>query len=90
MRNPREPLPVVLMHVRLTSIGVDVDQLEALKDDLKVFLDKRAELWGLRVKRRIVSREMVTALFASYQALAALTEEQAREKRRARRKKKPN
>lgn len=85
---PRVKIPVVLMHVRMTSIGLNADDLAHIRDDLKVFLDNRADLWGLRVKRRILSREEVTELFASYQARAKMTDEQARARRRELRRKK--
>jgi hypothetical protein len=71
-----DKLPAVLMHVRLTSM-LPVEALEAIRTDLQAFLDSRAELWGLRVKRRLLTREQFAELFEVYEARAALTERRA-------------
>lgn len=74
-------LPVLLMYVRLASVHPIVN-LEALRDDLKTFLDAHADLWGLRVKRRQVTRDQLTALFEVYEDRAAATETATRTRRK--------
>lgn len=66
MRSKRTKLPVVLVHVRLTTVGVPVADLEPLRDAILALVPGYAEVWGVRVKRRLITRQQIADLFEHY------------------------
>lgn len=79
-------IPIVLLHARVTATGIPVHELEAIRDGLRVYLDSVADTWGLRVKRRILSRENMRKMFAVYQERQKVSDDQVRTRRREKRK----
>jgi hypothetical protein len=44
------------VHVRITGIAVDLAETEALRDAIVAVIHRHAELWGCRVRRRVVGK----------------------------------
>lgn len=70
---PKPPkLPLVMVHIRLTGVGVPLEDTEPLRDALVKLVDSFAVTWGLRVKRRRISIKDGVELYAKYEARAKL------------------
>lgn len=65
-------LPLVMVHVRLTGVGVPLEHTEPLRDALIRLVDAYAVTWGLRVKRRRITIKDGVELYAKYEARAKL------------------
>lgn len=65
-------LPAVLVHVRITTGGVDLPATEALRDAIVATVAAHADVHGVRLKRRVISLSALRQLFQRYEDRAKL------------------
>lgn len=63
-------IPFVLAHVRLSTSGGSIEELERLRDAIKLVVEAHADQWGVRVKRRRISADKFAKLLQKYKERA--------------------
>lgn len=64
-------LPIVLAHVRLTTIGDDIEVLNPLKNAIHDLIKEYSDEYGFRIKRRAVPVAIVSDLLRQYAKTAS-------------------
>jgi len=66
-------VPTLFLHVRASIDGASIDDVAELRADLRELAAKYGDTWGVRIKRRIVTKTKADALYRDYAKRAAAT-----------------